>query len=135
MKLLLATLLISLNTWACPNLAGSFKCIDQDSEYTLNIKQYISNGVQVYELREDNGEVETIKADDVWRDYELDPELPIAKMKASCKGSQLVQNINSDVLKGEGQTSRLANGDIQTLFKLTFMGNNMPEQLITCYKF
>jgi hypothetical protein len=134
----MATALLASTVMACPNLTGSYACIDQEfGNYTLEITQTGNGNKTIYTVVDYQG-TEISRADGIWRASNEDGFQ--GKERALCSGSSLVYEMygNAD---GIGKVSINAqvyldsNDDLINVANISMGGQDFPTETQSCTRF
>ena len=130
--MVLLSVTITTAAMACPNLTGEYQCYDEEAGYyTTEVAQAGQGPNTTYSLTDDEG-IETIKADNKWRQMDSD-----SKVKASCQGRTLNLSFEQ-VVAGQGTIKANVavvlnnNRDMVQTTIASFGGLQMPKQVNTC---
>jgi hypothetical protein len=121
--LLLSMFLFAFNGWACPNLTGTYNCIQDASLFeVMVITQEIRNGVTIYSL---NGS--KFSSDGEPHGLEGLPALKNSMVKAWCDGAVFKSEIRGEYFQAaeyhrdsaEPIQDQMENGELQLTLELS----------------
>jgi hypothetical protein len=105
LSIFLTVLFSSVFAFACPNLAGKYKCAFGDGEKILTVEQRAENNVQIYKVKFE-GMIEELITDGVVREKEeagmqvkyssscVDDKTIIANLESTSEGQVFLTAIN-----------------------------------------